>query len=117
VFGGGVTAFFGALFALSTIKVPSLLFIVAGTVAVAGAALLVVGIVMLVKTLGERRIYNDQMSEIQERLDQLSAVPDRPDLPAPPPPPPPPNMPPVVVPPPPGAFAPAPLPSLVLASF
>lgn len=116
LFGSGVTAFFGGLIALGTIKVPSMLFIVAGCVAVAGAALLVVGIVMLVKTLGERRVYNDQLNDIQERLDQMNGVvPDRPDLPAPPPPPPP--MPPLVVPPPPSALAPAPLPTLVLASF
>jgi hypothetical protein len=116
VFGGVITMLYSALLSIA-LHIPATVFIVAGIVAVAGGALLALGIVTLIRTIHERRQYSEQMDDIQTQLDRMNGrdVPprDNGDVPVPPPPP--------LIdpqpPPPPGAMLGAPSPTLVLARF
>jgi hypothetical protein len=116
IFGGGITMLYSLILSIA-LHIPAAVFIVAGVIAVAGGGLLALGIVNLLRTIGERRQYGEQMDDIQQQIDRLDGKavppPDNGDAPVPPPPP----MFDPQPPPPPGALLGGPHPSLVLARF
>lgn len=61
--------------------------------ALGGAGVVVLGVIMLVSSIRERRVFSDEIDRIQQRLDGTqdpAQVPERSNDPLPPPPPPPP---------------------------
>lgn len=94
---GGVIAFYASLI-LALSRASVIVPVVIGTgLVLGGGALLVIGIIMLRMALNERRPFNEEMDEIQQRLDgnyeepgRPPAIPQREYEPVVPPPPPPP---------------------------
>ena len=113
MFAGFITAYVGLIALYTSSNVAGVILGIGGAIFAGGSVMLVIGIIRLVATIRERRIYSDRLDEINRRLEQLDQGPNmNPYIPAPPPPPL--GMPP---PPPPAAQGNVPDASMLIASF